>query len=203
MDLKNHYESYRASLHRDSLEGFVDYAKAAPTGDPKRWPNTYDYISDIVVRLQHAVGSGDDHKYKELVQCHREAMLMLFEKMVSDFSKTFEHDEDKILKVVDRGWNWYKFSRGIVRFDNHVWIPRYCAHFDTEINGDKPVFSANEMKVLLERKPYRTIADAILENKKKQRFYVLDISKFGAVTARPLSQINTPLVTDWTMELFQ
>ncbi|NDC22607.1 MAG: hypothetical protein EB120_13990 [Proteobacteria bacterium] len=202
MNLHDHFESYRDSVSRDSLNGFVDFAKKLPPFD--------GYLRHLVGAIQKAVLDKDIKAYRENVLLHQEAAIDLFEMMVRQdlglpHPEASKEEAQSVLKntlgdILAKGWNWFKFSPLVVHMTNHTWIPRYSDKYEKEWRT-MPCLNSDELRVVLETKPAPQIINSVFETK-KQRPHIITNIDHGKINSVEMNKINDGVVRDWTMELF-
>ena len=201
MSLVQHYESYKASVSRDALPAFADYAKSRATADPELWPTVYDFLTHAVSMIKKAAVANDVQTYGDWLTSHQGAMIQLFEHMVNDEVKKYQTPDEAALALLEKGWNWFKFSRITVNFTSHVWIPRYSKQLMSAIEGTLPCYTADEMRVILAAKPAPVIMSAIAEQKKQTRCVITEITPNGQIGCFSVKYANSPFVREWTLQL--
>lgn len=213
MNIASHFESYRASLKRDALEGFDEYATIVATAKPDAYPKVIDYLKHAFSRTASAVQSGVEAEYRIWVERHQGAMVALFDRMVEDELWDYRGTTAKDLMdlITNRGWHWFKFCRkslcftmsGIVEGKlDVVFIPRYAESFRKEWAAaeGRVVFDAAEGRYLFGEKKGPDYTHPIIHHKLKNPGHRL---VDGAPTYRSAEQVNTPeAVIDWSLPLF-
>lgn len=108
-----HFESYRWSLAKVSLEGAEIYAKTVATKRPDEYPTIYDYLKHILTKTKDALFEADQDLYYDYLKKHQFGMIQLFEKMVEERLWGYEHAVyDDYSKMINQwGYNWFKFSK--------------------------------------------------------------------------------------------
>jgi len=205
MNLQAHFESYRASARTNVLEGFLNFAKACPTAEPTTWPTVDDYLRETLLNINNAITDNDESEYKRWLGYHQKCLVSVFEKMVEEEIQKHD-DEDREVVVLnltkDKGWNWYKFSKVLVEFDNHKWIPRYAGKFLEELN-DKACFDADELNLVLSLEVTPAKLQEALDLKAERPVKVTDWDDetYNYVS---LGDVNAgDVVHDWSMRLFK
>jgi len=224
MDLNKHFQTYRASLGKDALDGCQQFAKNAPTAQPESYPTVHDYLNLALNNVRTAVDANNVDEYKIWISRHRSGMVALFEKMVDGAVRSIEGTPVLILYTLihDKGWNWFKFCPASLtvsmtlhkevpeRVDVH-WIPRYVTKFEQHwANKPGVAFDADELSQFWSLKgsdnPARVTHPAI-EFKLKtpgQKLVRVDVNeKGGAGYYKPISKVNSDdTVVDWSLPLF-
>lgn len=192
MDLNYHYQAYKASVSDGTLKGFVDKAKAIQTSI--QGLSVYDYLKRLVEIIQSSVAENHEENYKKHIILHQQTVINLFRRMANDIG-----DKSKIL---DLGYDWIRFSDHVIEFDKFTWIPRYSSEFNSYIQSTKPVFSTNEMKIILAIKN-EEITENIVKQKTKGKYVLTEITPLAQVSMFSINNVNDERhVRDWTMKLF-
>lgn len=188
MNLKQHYESYSASLKKDVLPGFLDFTKNSKTADPEVFPTVYDYIHDIRGKIQNSIDSNDEEAYKRFLLNHQEAFVAILKEMV-----TIALKEQTILDLMHyKSMSYYKFSNYMITLDNCIWVPRYGMHPVTST----PTFDSDEVKLVLNMKS-QSQAQRIIAKKHAGLCKVVDWDKNGPIF-KNLNEVSTEsYVWDW------
>lgn len=186
MNLKQHYESYAASLTKDAIPGYVEFIKNSKTADPEVFPTVHDYVYDIRGKIQKSIDSGDVDTYKRLLVNHQEAFVTIFKEMV-----TIALAEQTILDLMHyKSMSYFKFSSYVITLENCVWVPRYGLH------AEQPSFDSDEVKLVLSMKS-QSQAQRIIAKKLAGPCKVVDWDKNGPIF-KNLNEVSTEsYVWDW------
>jgi len=188
MNIKNHFESYRASLKRDVLDGYVEVANTTPTKLPDIYPHISDYLRKATSMTKEAITKGCVDTYRKWLLGHQKCMLKLFSKMVED-----EEHDNLFALIQRRGWKWFKFSNSIIELDKAYWIPRYGEEFVEYWYSDKkPCYDADELSIIVARNKDKSFFE-----KKSKACKRLDPAKDPTY----LCNINNIIVRDWAVKI--
>jgi hypothetical protein len=217
MDLKKHFNSYRESLHKDALEGCIEYARKAPTASPVQYPTVYDYLNYARGCAAAAAETDNADAYESWLKGHQKAMTALFERMVDEEIKARGgYEPSKVFEMASlKGWNWFKFADKSLAMKLNVseefapfllWIPRYAEKFAaarTEA-ADHAVFDADELRLIFHGKPGPEVVHAVIKHKlANPNIKFLTIRPGPEVSFKALDKINTgETVLDWALPLF-
>lgn len=223
MNLSKHFESYRASLRKDALDGFDEYASIVGTAKPDRFPKVIDYLKYAFQCTSSAVKSVDEQGYKAWVVRHQEAMIALFDRMVGDHLWDYENTtpEDLFDMIQRLGWNWYKFCRLPILFKlrtglnggpdkllDMVFIPRYAPEFKNKWGAkDLIVLDADEGSIFFDGTKTPKFTHPVIEFKMAhpgQKLLRVDVAgKENQCYYKPVAAINdADVVVDWSLPLF-
>jgi len=204
MNLSEHYQSYRAQVHRDALPGYIEFASNQELADVSQFPNAVEYIKHINNLINGAIQSDIVDMYVELLTQHRDVMLKIFTMMFNEEierTKTSFRELAAMDLALKYGWRCLKFTNMVLTFDNFVVVPRYTPQFKEQIYGSLPCFNADEMALVMEGEPPdETVIQATLNEKARTKAYV--------TSARPLYMTkfkyrNNQVVNDWTGRLYE
>jgi hypothetical protein len=201
MDIVKHYEAYRASVSNDLFEEFESFCAETPTKNPARWPTVESFLKYAVSNIR---SSKDMLSYKKALMIHKETVIQILEKMVEivvSREPSYKREITVLNLAVEHGFNWFKFSRVTVTFNNLKIIPRYEARFMSDAQY-RPLFDADEYELILATKS-KSEANRALALKKKEgciKIHTWDEHGFGF---SPIQQVNNETaVRDWTLPLF-
>lgn len=211
MNLSEHFNSYRQSVLKDSLEDSTWYAQQRATKNPAAWPTAYDYTTYVLGDIKLAIERGNEANYKIFLQRHQQAMIALFEAMVEEELWGYSNlkGEDLLRLIDNRGPKWFKFSKHSITMKLRLadgaehqmtWVPRYSEAFARlwrEPAGHL-VFDADELYLL------RSCGKDML--KVRQNFPGMKaflLTPGGSTTvSKTVESINKDQVRDWTLPLF-
>jgi hypothetical protein len=210
MSLQKHFESYRASLRKDSLEECEAYSRNIKTQTPEKYPTIFSYLSMLMENLKIAVAKEHESQYWTYITTHQKAMITLFERMAFEMVWDNENPESDILLALAKeyGWKWYKFCRTSMKISCKIAeepmeifvIPRYSCAFEDVWSKNAIVFDADEMS-LIESEEGKKQGKEIIDYKRmstKIRHKIMSIPVVGV----PVSDINNSvMVRDWSLSL--
>jgi hypothetical protein len=188
MDLKEHYESYRASVRKDIPDGAQEYAKIIRLADGQLLS---DWLRKEVIILSDCINIRDTAGYRSHLVAHQEAMIGLLERYTSTLKFTG-------LDLIEKhGWRAFRFSKVSILLHGdkpQVWIPRY----PTAIQ--EVCFDAIEMGFLMGKKSPLVAEEAygLKVGWPGQRFIPVGDDRVWTDQA----DVNTTAVDDWTYRLF-
>lgn len=223
MDLNKHFQTYRASLGKDALEGCVEYTKSVPTAQPEIYPTVYDYLHVALNNVRESVFKNNESEYRLWIGRHQTGMVAIFERMVrAALPETLT--KHAILDLIrDKGWNWFKFNPASVTIDLNLgktapemvtlcWVPRYSKKFSEHWNTSSAVpFDADELEqfwILMddETTPQRLTQPAIEFKKRNPGQKLISLSTREGTNIglyKPIGLVNSDnTVVDWTLPLF-
>jgi hypothetical protein len=220
MDTLKHFELYRASLKKDALEGFDDYAGTIPTAKPDLYPKTIDYLKHAFSHTSAAAHEQREPDYRAWVARHQGAMLALFDRMVEDLLWDYHctTERDLLDLIQNHGWNWFKFCRMAFivklkvalggppeRLVDIVFIPRYSPEFKKHWAAKgSVVLDADEAKFFFSEKKNPTLTHPVmlfkLDNPGQK---LLRVTSQNQCFYKPVDELNGPdTVVDWSLPLF-
>lgn len=213
MDLKKHYESYRAAVLRDALDEGSWYAKQIKVGPTKT--TVYDWLSGQVAMIKEAVSAGREEQYRFYLVQHQKAMIDLYEAMVKDYLWDYKNvTPQQVLDLIDeQGTNWFKFSQCTFRCKvtlkedprgdyslPMLWTPRYTTAAMSFAASGGIVFDADELHLLSKHLDKAKAAFAAKTATPSVKF--TDATDRVFIGCHP-REINSDIkVQDWTAPLF-
>lgn len=222
-ELEKHLATYRAQVKAEGLVAefssgrmdYIEYARHKPTADPARYPKTYDYLAMAMDNVIKAVRTQNERDYVTWLPRHQEAMICLFEEMVSEDLWGYSSDDQaRILRMLEgRGWQWFKFCRQPLRYQkvfegktiDLIFIPRYAPPYIDLCNYKATaVFDANEIS-LLSLDPRPEVIAFKLKNPRSKIFSLQVSEQTGEVKvalAKQICEINTrSALDDWALRI--
>lgn len=200
--LQEHYDSYRQSIARDALEGFVEHAKSIPTSNQERWSKVYDYLRHVVEKIQIAIRTHDESAYRGAIKNHQECMVLLFTHMVDEYLTHMSIPaEHRVLDMIqNRGWKWFKFAPLGWDIGNVSVIPRLSIFRIPRLAKPPMIYlDSDEWQMVLNRGI--TSSDISRLSNKKSREWIKILPDQGW-SCLPLDQYNQGQIRDWTLDLF-
>lgn len=207
---QEHYAHYRESVRGDVLPGFKKFCMDMPTKNARQWPTVESYLKHVINCINNCKNTD---KYEEWLIVHKETMLAVLTKIVSELCRELDEPSEKV--VLDLAHNnsmkYLKFSNLTLEFEGFTVIPRYSTKFFDPESPDGLYLDADELGLLLSLG--ENVAQAAVEKKKKAKeervgnnvirhMKIFNHKKGEGFTWRYLDIANTfDGVRDWVLPL--
>lgn len=203
--MKAHFESYRTSLKKDVLEGYLDYVNQVHYNDQGLMAT---YLINLKNTITKAIEEENVMDYNMCLSEHQSIMKNVFRALfVDETVRRMREGRERTLAILDivyeKGWKWFKNCEELhLEYTNCTLIPVH-KDFTRPMYSEKPVFDASEMEKVFsasESAAKLAVATKINHPIGEKPLVIDNIDSCGATyfVRKPEDESNqNGLVTDW------